>query len=83
MYSSDTNLVSAFDAKTHLSQLLFRVQEGSRITITKHNTPVAILIPVEIAKQPTAEVIEKLLNMRKRHTLAGLSIKELQEEGRR
>ena len=39
--------VSAFDAKTHLSDLLSKVQKGEHIRITKHKTPVAYLIPVE------------------------------------
>ena len=37
----------AFDAKTHLGQLLDRVEKGERITITKHGRPVARLVPVE------------------------------------
>ena len=43
MYVENSDTVSAFDAKTHLSQLLVKVQKGSRITITKHNAPVASL----------------------------------------
>lgn len=39
--------VSAFEAKTHLSDLLNKVQKGEHIRITKHKTPVAYLIPVE------------------------------------
>ncbi|WP_198027309.1 type II toxin-antitoxin system Phd/YefM family antitoxin [Candidatus Paracaedibacter symbiosus] len=75
--------VSAFEAKTHLSQLLTQVQQGHRITITKHNTPVAILIPADVPKQATQEIIDSLLETRKKHTLSGLPVTELKEEGRR
>ena len=39
--------VGAFEAKTHLSALLERVEKGETITITRHGTPVARLVPVE------------------------------------
>ena len=39
--------IGAFEAKTHLSQLLRRVQAGERFIITKHNRPVAELIPFQ------------------------------------
>jgi prevent-host-death family protein len=84
MYNIDTNQVSAFDAKTHLSQLLVRVQQGSRITITKHNTPVAMLVPIQPFEQGIDEdIIEKILLIRKGRTLGKESIQELKEEGRR
>ena len=38
--------VGAYEAKTHLSELLERVSEGERIVITKHGTPVAVLAPI-------------------------------------
>jgi prevent-host-death family protein len=37
--------VGAFEAKTHLSQLLDAVEEGETITITRHGKPVAALVP--------------------------------------
>jgi len=39
--------VGAYEAKTHLSELLERVKKGEQITITKHGVPVAVLKPVE------------------------------------
>ncbi len=41
-----TATVGAFEAKTHLSELLARVEEGEQITITKHGRPVARLTPI-------------------------------------
>lgn len=41
------SIVGAFDAKTHLSQLLDRVAQGERIQITRRGRPVAQLVPCE------------------------------------
>ena len=38
--------VGAYEAKTHLSQLLERTQKGEHFVITKHGRPVAKLVPV-------------------------------------
>lgn len=87
MYNADANQVSAFDAKTHLSQLLLRAQQGDRITITKHNMPVAMLVPIQSLDLEMnvgiANVIEKILLARKKSTLGGESIQAFKEEGRR
>lgn len=42
-----TTSVGAFEAKTHLSELLQRVEAGEQVTITKHGRPVARLVPVQ------------------------------------
>jgi prevent-host-death family protein len=39
--------VGAFAAKTHLAELLGRVEAGESITITRHGRPVARLVPVD------------------------------------
>lgn len=39
--------VGAFEAKTHLSSLLQKVEQGEVVTITKHGRPVARLVPIE------------------------------------
>jgi len=44
--------IGTFQAKTHFSQLLERVAQGEEITITKHDRPVARLIP---AGRPSRE----------------------------
>ncbi len=38
--------IGAFDAKTHFSKLLARVQRGEEITVTLRGKPVAKLVPV-------------------------------------
>ena len=78
------SVIGAFDARTHLPQLLRRVQEGERFVITKHNRPVAELIPFR--QRDTVRIraaIDGLAAFQKTNSLRGLSIRELIEEGRR
>lgn len=76
--------VGAYEAKTHLNQLLDLVSNGERITITKHGVPVATLQPVGSASKMTArETIDEIKRFSEGHRLNGLSIRELIEEGRR
>ena len=75
--------IGAYEAKTHLSELLERVSKGERIVITRHGTPVAVLAPVSDRDlRPTAEVVADLRDFRSGRTLGGLSLRELIEEGR-
>ena len=76
--------VGAYEAKTHLAELLDQVAKGERITITRHGTPVAILVPVADADRPDpGDTIEALRRFRRGVTLGGLSLRDLIEEGRR
>lgn len=76
--------VGAYEAKTHLPQLLDRVARGESITITKHGVPVARLVPVEEKpKVDLQQVLAETRAFRKAHPLNGMSIKELINEGRR
>ena len=77
--------VGAYHAKTHLAQLLDRVEHGERITITRHGKPVAELVPPAGAAQMTVDdAIAGLLEIRSRSRLGpGLTIKQLINEGRR
>jgi prevent-host-death family protein len=76
--------VGAYEAKTHLPKLLERVLKGERITITKHGVPVAVLQPPDPQKNvDTKSVIAELRKFRDKHSLEGLSIREMIEEGRR
>ncbi len=38
--------IGLFDAKTHLSELVARAERGEEVVITRHNKPVAKLVPV-------------------------------------
>ena len=77
--------VGAYEAKTHLPELLRRVENGERITITRHGHPVAELVPPETPpKRDVREVIADIKQFRKGHTLGpGVTIRQLIDEGRR
>lgn len=76
--------VSAYEAKTHFSQLLARAERGERITITKHGRAVALLGPVAAGKTMTkAEAIAGLKAFRATHSLGPVSIRDLIDDGRK
>jgi prevent-host-death family protein len=80
--------VGAYEAKTHLPQLLDRVESGETITITRHGKPVAKLVPAsgETARPDVKKAIEEMKRFQKEHgpTLGpDLTIRDLIEEGRR
>jgi prevent-host-death family protein len=75
--------VGVYDAKTRLPRLLDDVERGETITITRHGRPVARLVPIDQPKRTTQETIDAIREFRKGHTLGGISIRELIEEGRR
>jgi prevent-host-death family protein len=79
------NTVGAYQAKTHLSELLEQVEAGEEITITKHGAPVAKLVPVrkETSAEERAAAIERIRELAKGLSLGGLKIKDLISEGRR
>ena len=62
-------LIGAYEAKTHLPQLLDRVARGERLTITRHGKPVAELIPVATdrrqAQRAAARIVERRRHLKK------------------
>jgi prevent-host-death family protein len=78
-------LVGAFEAKTHLSDLLDRVGRGEKITITRHGIPAAMLVPVEETKTMRShqEIVADLRKLRKGLKPGKMSVREMVEEGRR
>lgn len=77
--------IGAFEAKTHLSELLDLAAMGERFTITKRGKPVAMLVPLEQKPTMTSEeAVAALRSLRTRITLGDdLSLRDLIEEGRR
>jgi prevent-host-death family protein len=77
--------IGAFEAKTHLSELLERVSRGEKITITRHGVPAALLVPVTEAtpKLSHQEIVEGMRALRKRVKPGKLSVREMVAEGRR
>ena len=78
------SIVGTFEAKTHFSALLERVARGEEITITKHGTAVAKLVPVsQASKRRVRDVAVRLKEFSKGQSLGGVSLRELRNEGRR
>ncbi|MBW2328156.1 MAG: type II toxin-antitoxin system prevent-host-death family antitoxin [Deltaproteobacteria bacterium] len=76
--------IGAYEAKTHLAQLLRRVSKGEKITITKHGVPIATLQASEVSRRcPAKEVIKQMRQFRRNNLRDDLSIREMIEEGRR
>ena len=76
--------VGAFEAKTHLPRLLERVRKGERFVITKHGNPVAELIPFRKRDpEKIRSAIDDLKAFQEAHSLGGLSVRDLIEEGRK
>ena len=77
--------VGAYEAKTHLAELLDRVERGERILITRHGRAVAQLVPAPGAPERTVdEAIEGIRGLRSGRRLGpGPSVRDLIEEGRR
>ena len=82
---TDTRTVGAFEAKTHLSELLDLAAMGERFTITKRGKPVAMLVPLEEEPHMTVdEAMAAMSEIRSRVTLGeDLTVRDLIEEGRR
>lgn len=79
------NTVGAYEAKTHLSELLEKVEAGEEITITKHGSPVAKLVPVkrEASADERVAAIQRIQKLAIGLSLGGLKVKDLINEGRR
>ena len=73
------NIVGAYEAKTHLSELLDKVEAGEEITITKHGAPVAKLVPVKKDARPEERLaaIDRIQKLASGLSLRGLRVKDL------
>ena len=78
--------VGAYEAKTHLAELLRRVESGETITITKHGKPVAVMTPPSETAHPDVQgVIAAMRRFRVTQgpKLNGITLRQLIEDGRR
>jgi len=80
---SDTT-VGSYDAKTRFSELLELAESGREITITRHGTPVARLVPIKHHSTPEQRRanIQKWLQTSRGLSLGKLKIRDLVNEGR-
>ena len=81
--------IGAFDAKTHLSQLLERTSHGESFAITKHGRVIAFLTPASNKpKLAIHDVIAGIMSLRRKITKRGVKmtlqdIDDLKKSGRR
>jgi len=73
-----------YEAKTNFNRIISEVEAGREIIITRHGTPVAKIVPLaNDHSKNSANVIAELGEFRKQHSLGGVSIKDLINEGRK
>jgi prevent-host-death family protein len=75
--------VGAFDAKTRLSEILRKVEQGERFTITVRGRPVADVVPSEASSQSRREEAIKSLMHPRIQGPDGDTILEWIREGRK
>jgi len=80
-----TRQIGAFDAKTHFSQILEKIENGEDFIITKRGKPVAKIVPFEEKKISRKEALKTLREMRKlyRGNPGDFNIREAIENGRK
>jgi len=74
-----------FEAKTHLSELIARAERGEEVIITRHNKPVARIVPMATAVPDAAarrNAVNALLRGA-RGRMLGMDWHALRDEGRR
>ncbi|MDR2923071.1 MAG: type II toxin-antitoxin system prevent-host-death family antitoxin [Treponema sp.] len=78
--------IGAFEAKTHFSQIIDKVERGADYIVTRRGKPVAKIIPFEQKPEMTfQEAVAELKKLRKlyRGKPGSFNIREAIEEGRR
>lgn len=75
--------VGAYEAKTHLSELLNDVALGEIVIITRRGKPVAKIVPFESETENFEEIKERLYNLRNQVVEDKMPLRDMIEEGRR
>jgi prevent-host-death family protein len=78
--------IGAFEAKTHFSQIIEKVEHGADFIITKRGKPVAKIVPFKQEPEITRkEAFAQLKELKKRYRgePGSFNIREAVEEGRR
>jgi len=78
--------LGAYEAKTHFSEVLDRVENGETVTVTRHGVAVARIVPVRDDFKDARSAINEWRAYREEEKITlgeGVTIKELIEEGRR
>ncbi len=84
--STGTSTIGIFEAKTKLSEILRKVEQGERFTITVRGRAVADVVPTRAARvEPSAEEREAAFQRLRHPKITGISHEEIRaaiEEGR-
>ena len=85
MKTTGERSVGAYEAKAHFSELLERAGRGEEITITRHGTPVARLVPAQRVRsvESRREAIAMMRELASRNRLGDVRVEDLIAEGRR
>ena len=75
-------IVTLVEAKTHLSELLDRVEAGEPVVITRHGRPVAQLSPVMRPKQPLRSLAEFRAKMPRLRKPSAVLVREMRDDER-
>lgn len=76
--------IGAFEAQTHLPQLLRRVEAGERFVITRHGRPLAELVPLRSRDSGKVQsAIDALKEFQRTHSLCGTPVRQMVEEARK
>jgi len=78
--------IGAFEAKTHFSQIIDRVEKGADYIVTRRGKPVAKIIPIEQKLEMSwEEILVKFKELRKnyRGEPGSFNIREAIEDGRK
>ncbi|MGA2674415.1 MAG: type II toxin-antitoxin system prevent-host-death family antitoxin [Terracidiphilus sp.] len=76
--------IGSFDAKTKLSEILRKVEQGERFTITRRGRAVADVVPTKARNQRAIdEAVEGLLNFPRIKGVPGETVLEWIREGRK
>lgn len=79
-----TITVGSYEAKTQLPKLLVAVERGETVTITRHGTPIARVVPIKDHALTPSEAVDRLLALSEQVALGpDLTSRELIEDGRR
>ena len=80
----EMNWINASEARKHLPELLDRVARGESLTITRHDKPVAQLVPVGTREEHAQEALDRIAELRQHIKLAPLAeLMAMTHEGHR
>jgi prevent-host-death family protein len=80
---TEEKVVGVYEAKTQLPRLLDSVESGETVTITRHGRPIAKIVPIADKDMTVDEALAEIREFQKSHSLAGIRIKDLINEGRK